>query len=194
LLLFAYVTATAILQRQEETAADVEDGSTDVAKVLSSNSSEEPETAPRVIENKYIVGVEDLGAEGPGEFVDSKKSKVDIFWTSFVPLGEATMFLHHSKLLMVVYRVVWQISMMIERANVDSLIDVVRLSNENFSKDDRLDVLWKTSKVQWPFEDWKFIEMAPDRSDVLLRLDSKSDHLHKLFEIFLTAYLFPRSR
>jgi hypothetical protein len=79
LLLFAYVTTTAILQRQEETAADVEDGSTYFAKVLSSNSSEEPETAPRVIENKCIVGVEDLGAEGPGEFVDSKKSEVDIF-------------------------------------------------------------------------------------------------------------------
>jgi hypothetical protein len=104
------------------------------------------------------------------------------------------MFLHHSKLLVVVYRVVRQVSMMIERANVDSLIDFVRLSDEDFSKDDRLDVLWKTSKVQRPFEDWKFIEMAPDRGDLLLRLDSKSDHLHKLFEIFLTAYLFPRSR
>jgi hypothetical protein len=104
------------------------------------------------------------------------------------------MFLHHSKLLVVVYRVVRQVSMIVERANVDSLIDVARLSDEDFSKDDRLDVLWKTSKVQRPFEDWEFIEMAPDRGDLLRRLDSKSDHLYKLFEIFLTAYLLPRSR
>lgn len=119
---FADIKGTAMLHRQEEAAADVEDHFAEAGGIHVTNFLKKPLTAPGIVEDKDVLGVVDRGAHVVEKRVGSEKADVDILQFS-LQIERGAMFLNYVQLCVVKCGSRRLETATIERANVVIIFD-----------------------------------------------------------------------